>query len=98
MTKSDILTLEDGVWNTVTYKDAIQNVRNQDKQKSRGKKQMRLEKRTGSKKYGHGHATNSHRVCNKIRSDLWDGLYRRHEANHSGTTYRIDRDVEGAQS
>ena len=59
---------------------------------------MRLEKRTGSKKYGHGHATNSHRVCNKIRSDLWDGLYRRHEANHSGTTYRIDRDVEGAQS
>ena len=38
MTKSDILTLEDGVWNTVTYKDAIRNVRNQDKQKSRGKK------------------------------------------------------------
>ena len=38
MTKSDILTLEDGVWNTVTYKDAIRNVRNQDKQKSRGEK------------------------------------------------------------
>ena len=55
-------------------------------------------RRTGSMKYGHGHAVNGHRVCNKIRSDLWDGLYRRHEANHSGTTYRIDRDVEGAQS
>lgn len=70
MTKSDILTQEDGVWNTVTYKDAIRNVRNQDKQKSRGKKQMRLEKRTGSKKYGHGHAVNGHRACDKIRSDL----------------------------
>lgn len=70
MTKSDILTLEDGVWNTVTYKDAIRNVRNQDKQKSRGKKQMRLEKRTGSKKYGHGHAVNGHRTYDKIRSDL----------------------------
>ena len=44
MTKSDILTLEDGVWNTVTYKDAIRNVRNQDKQKSRGEKTYALEK------------------------------------------------------
>lgn len=46
---------------------------------------MRLEKRTGSKKYRHGHAVNGHRACDKIRSDLWDGLYRKHEANHSGT-------------
>lgn len=30
---------------------------------------MRLEKRTGSKKYGHGHAVNGHRACDKIRSD-----------------------------
>lgn len=46
---------------------------------------MCLGKRTGSKKYRHGHAVNSHRICYKIRSDLWDGLYRKHEANHSGT-------------
>lgn len=51
---------------------------------------MRLGKRTGSKKYGHGHATNSHRACDKIRSDLWYGLYRKHEAKHAGTPYRID--------
>ena len=70
MTKSDILTLEDGVWNTVTYKDAIRNVRNQDKQKSRCEKTYALEKRTGSKKYGHGHAVNGHRTYDKIRSDL----------------------------
>lgn len=70
MTKSDILTQENGVQSIGTYKDAIRNVRNQDKQKSRGKKQMRLEKRTGSKKYGHGHAVNGHRACDKIRSDL----------------------------
>lgn len=59
---------------------------------------MCLGKRTGSKKYGHVHATNSHRACDKTCSDLWYGLYRKHEAKHSGTTYRIDRDVEGAQS
>lgn len=70
MTKSDILTQKDGVQSIGTYKDAIRNVRNQDKQKSRGKKQMRLEKRTGSKKYGHGHAVNGHRTYDKIRSDL----------------------------
>lgn len=44
MTKSDILTQEDGVWSTGTYKDAIRNVRNQDKQKSRGEKTDALEK------------------------------------------------------
>ena len=44
MTKSDILTLEDGVWNTVTYKDVIRNVRNQDKQKSRCEKNICLGK------------------------------------------------------
>lgn len=51
---------------------------------------MRLGKRTGSKKYRHGHAVNGHRAYDKIRSDLWYGLYRKHEAKHAGTPYRID--------
>lgn len=51
---------------------------------------MCLGKRTGSKKYGHGHAVNGHRVCDKTCSDLWYGLYRKHEAKHAGTPYRID--------
>lgn len=46
---------------------------------------MCLEKRTGSKKYGHGHAVNGHRTCYKTHPDLWNWIYSRHEARHPGT-------------